>query len=340
MCGTRLHGCTLSVSPNVHRTAAHNDQTLLTAEPVQKSNPTTEAPRPEHSLPCLCFAWHTVLCTSIHPNYTANQSTNTDPPPPPTRMNSTENSVATQSSALTHTPGDATRSTPPVLQAHNLLKSYPEAGQTRHVLNNLSITLMSGDFVVLLGRSGSGKSTLLNLLSGIDLPDEGSILLDGREVSALGEHERTLFRRQHLGFVFQSYNLIPTLTVLENVLLPMEMKGWNEMLRMQRAKSYLQEVALGDRTDAFPDRLSGGEQQRVAIARALAHEPRLILADEPTGNLDEQTARQVSELFHRLARKTRSTVLIATHDRDMHRYADRVYLVQGGTLQLLPHPNH
>lgn len=222
----------------------------------------------------------------------------------------------------------------PVLQARNLIKSYPEAGQTRHVLNDLSITLMPGDFVVLLGRSGSGKSTLLNLLSGIDLPDQGSILLDGREVSALGEHERTLFRRQHLGFVFQSFNLIPTLTVLENVLLPMEMKGWTESLRMQRATHYLNEVGLGDRTGTFPDRLSGGEQQRVAIARALAHEPRLILADEPTGNLDEQTAQQVSELFHRLARKTRSTVLMATHDRDMHRYADRVYLVQGGTLQL------
>jgi putative ABC transport system ATP-binding protein len=183
-----------------------------------------------------------------------------------------------------------------------------------------------------MGRSGAGKSTLLNLVSGIDLPTSGQIVVDGTDLTGLSETERTLFRRTNIGFVFQSFNLISTLTVIENVLLPLELAGASLEGARQQAQEVLAHVGLGNRFDSFPDRLSGGEQQRVAVARALAHDPLFVLADEPTGNLDYETGQQVLALLDDLVRETGTTLLVATHDREALDRADRVLHLRGGVL--------
>ena len=211
-------------------------------------------------------------------------------------------------------------------------KSYQEGENVRTVLNDLELTVNEGEMIVLLGRSGSGKSTLLNLISGIDQPDSGQINIGGTDLAKLSEKERTLFRRKNIGFVFQSFNLISTLTVEENVLLPLKLKGVEDESLLQRARSFLNDVGLGDRGDSYPDRLSGGEQQRVAIARALAHEPMLILADEPTGNLDYETGKKILDILNKLVRENGRTIILATHDRDICSIADRVVELQSGQL--------
>jgi putative ABC transport system ATP-binding protein len=183
-----------------------------------------------------------------------------------------------------------------------------------------------------MGPSGSGKSTLLNLISGIDTPTRGEVLIDSTSLTSLSEKERTLFRRRNIGFVFQFFNLIPTLTVQENLLLPMELIGQNGKGAKGRAAELLEAVGLGDRGRSYPDRLSGGEQQRVAIARALAHDPPLVLADEPTGNLDAETGQQVMKLLHRLVRQSGKTMIIVTHSNDVVRLADRVFAIREGRL--------
>jgi putative ABC transport system ATP-binding protein len=187
--------------------------------------------------------------------------------------------------------------------------------------------------VALLGPSGSGKSTLLNLVSGIDTPDAGSIDIDGVRVTDLDERERTLFRRRHIGFVFQFFNLLPTLTVEENLLLPLELKGRLDAAARRRARELLEHVGLADRAATFPDRLSGGEQQRIALARALVHEPALILADEPTGNLDPATGEKMLDLLDRLVRDAGRTLLVVTHSRELAAHADRVLRIVDGRLE-------
>jgi putative ABC transport system ATP-binding protein len=219
-----------------------------------------------------------------------------------------------------------------LLRLRDVTKVYSEGSSDRTVLDGLSLTIDRGASVVLMGRSGAGKSTLLNLVSGIDLPTSGEIVVDGTDLTGLSETERTLFRRQHIGFVFQSFNLISTLTAVENVLLPLELAGTSTAASRRRAEEVLDHVGLGDRGDSFPDRLSGGEQQRVAIARALAHDPLFVLADEPTGNLDYETGQQVLSLLDDLVRETGTTLLVATHDREALDRADRVLHLQGGVL--------
>ena len=172
---------------------------------------------------------------------------------------------------------------------------------------------------MLLGRSGSGKSTLLNLVSGIDLPNSGAVVVAGVDLTALDEHRRTLFRRRHIGFIFQFFNLIPLLTVEENLLLPLELTDQLDAAGRARARKLLDRVGLGDRAASYPEQLSGGEQQRLAVARALVHDPPLVLADEPTGNLDEETAGAVLDLLDGLARETRKTVIMVTHSRRRRR---------------------
>ncbi|MEM1095473.1 MAG: ABC transporter ATP-binding protein [Bacteroidota bacterium] len=220
----------------------------------------------------------------------------------------------------------------PAVVLEGLTKTYREGEQQREVLYGVEATIERGEFIVLLGRSGSGKSTLLNLISGIDLPTSGRVVLGGVDLTRETEHARTLFRRHHIGFVFQAFNLIPTLTVAENLLLPLELSGTLTDAESERALDILGEVGLRDRADSFPDRLSGGEQQRVAIARALAHDPLLILADEPTGNLDYQTAEQVLRLIDRLVRQAGKTTLMVTHDRSLIDLADRVLTLRSGKL--------
>lgn len=206
-------------------------------------------------------------------------------------------------------------------------------GDRRHVvLDGASAEIRRGEFVVLLGPSGSGKSTLLNLVSGIDTPDGGWVEIDGVRLTDLDERERTLFRRSHIGFVFQFFNLLPTLTVEENLLLPLELKGRLDASARGRARELLETMGLGDRGRTFPDRLSGGEQQRVALARALIHEPALILADEPTGNLDPVTGQTVLDLLDTLVRDAGRTLLAVTHSRELAAHADRVLRIEGGKL--------
>ena len=187
--------------------------------------------------------------------------------------------------------------------------------------------------MAILGRSGSGKSTLLNLISGIDRPDSGSIELDGREITQLTEPARTLFRRERIGFVYQFFNLIPTLDVEENVRLVLELNGVRGSEARRRSAAMLERVGLADRSRSAVDKLSGGEQQRVAIARALVHEPSLLLADEPTGNLDDETARQVMPVLLALAQSRKAAVLIVTHDMGLARNADRILELRDGRFQ-------
>ena len=209
-----------------------------------------------------------------------------------------------------------------IVQIRGLSKLYAEGERTRAVLNTVDLDLTAGEFLVLLGKSGSGKSTLLNLMSGIDRADGGTVIIDGTDITHLDEHRLTLFRRDRIGIIFQFFNLIPTLTVLENVSLPLELSGKSD--GGQRARSLLDAVGLGNRADDFPDKLSGGEQQRVAIARALVHEPALVLADEPTGNLDEETGKLILALLLELTRDVGRTLVMATHNPEIVPMADAV----------------
>lgn len=218
------------------------------------------------------------------------------------------------------------------MRLEHLSKSFQEGTHTRTVLRDVSVTFAQGESVAIVGESGSGKSTLLNLVSGIDQADGGAVWIDGQELTALDERRRTLFRRRHIGFVFQFFNLLPTFTVRENVLLPLELNRINGAEATQRLQSLLDAVGLGNRGDTAPDRLSGGEQQRVAIARALIHDPRLVLADEPTGNLDEETGHRVLTLLDRLTRRAGKNLILVTHSPEAASYADRILYLRDGRL--------
>jgi putative ABC transport system ATP-binding protein len=220
----------------------------------------------------------------------------------------------------------------PFLRFHNLSKSYYEGDVRRIVLQNAHAEFQPGEMTVILGKSGSGKSTLLNLISGIDMPDGGQVWVDGRELTTLSERDRTLFRRTSIGFIFQFFNLIPTLTVGENVSMPLELNRFPRIRAGEKAEQMLDAVGLLDRWDTFPEKLSGGEQQRVALARALVHDPLLILADEPTGNLDEETGAQVLALLASLAREQERTLLMVTHSLEAASHADRVLRLTHGQL--------
>ena len=214
----------------------------------------------------------------------------------------------------------------------NLTKSYREGNRDREVLKNAEASFNKGELIAILGNSGSGKSTLLNLIAGIDQCDSGDIWLNGSNLTSLDEYQRTLFRRQQIGYIFQFFNLIPTLNVMENVVLPLELNGEKTQSAQEKAKDLLSAVGLSNRWGTFPDRLSGGEQQRVAIARALVHDPMLVLADEPTGNLDEQTGRQVLNLLDELTRQVGKNLILVTHSRENAIYADRILYLQDGQL--------
>jgi putative ABC transport system ATP-binding protein len=221
---------------------------------------------------------------------------------------------------------------PPAVQLRRVTKVYREGESERVVLRDVDAVIDPGEIVVLVGRSGSGKSTLLNLVSGIDLPTSGSVAVGGVELSGVDEHRRTLFRRRHIGFIFQFFNLIPLLTAEENLLLPLELNGQLDANGRARARKLLDRVGLGDRAASYPEQLSGGEQQRLAIARALVHDPPLVLADEPTGNLDQETAGAVLDLLDGLAREAHKTVLMVTHSREVIGVADRIVAMQHGRL--------
>jgi putative ABC transport system ATP-binding protein len=218
-----------------------------------------------------------------------------------------------------------------MLELKNVNKSYLEGNIKHAVLSNLDLYVSNGDIIILFGKSGSGKSTLLNIISGIDVPDNGSVLIDGTDITTLSEKERTLVRRNKVGFIFQFFNLIPTLTVKENLLLPLELTGTNNT--EERINSILLEVGLANRANTYPDKLSGGEQQRIAIARALIHNPDIILADEPTGNLDYETGLQIVDLLDRVVKKKGKTMIMVTHSKDVIGLADKIYSLKEGRLR-------
>jgi len=220
----------------------------------------------------------------------------------------------------------------PLIRLDRISKSFEEGGRERVVLHEVSAAFAPGEFVVLIGKSGSGKSTLLNLVSGIDTPTAGEVWAAGQALTRLSERERTLFRRENIGFIFQFFNLVQTLTVLENLLLPLELNGRTAARDHAHALDLLDQVGLADRRDAYPDRLSGGEQQRIAVARALVHDPLLVLADEPTGNLDVETGIQVLDLLDTLTRRAGKNLLMVTHSPDVVGMADRVFRIAEGHL--------
>lgn len=216
------------------------------------------------------------------------------------------------------------------VRIHGLCHAYTGPAGRSEVLRDAALELRRGEVVVLLGRSGSGKSTLLNLISGIDRPERGSIEVAGIELTRLGDRDRTLFRRRHIGFVYQFFNLIPTLTVSENVALALELNEGVSSGSDSRVNDLLAAVGLSERADHFPDQLSGGEQQRTAIARALIHSPSLVLADEPTGNLDAHTSERIMALLLDLAAARDAALFIVTHSAEIAARAHRVFTLEEG----------
>jgi putative ABC transport system ATP-binding protein len=223
----------------------------------------------------------------------------------------------------------------PLLRISGLAKSYREGGQVRAVWSGIDLEVRRGQVVVLFGRSGSGKTTLLNVISGLDSADHGHVEIDGSVLSTLDETRRTLFRRARIGFIHQFFNLLPTLNVMENLLLPLELNERADAAGLAHATDLLGRIGLADRAQSYPDQLSGGEQQRVAVARALVHAPDLVLADEPTGNLDDITGRQVLELLLALTRDRGHTLLMVSHSPQTAALADAVYALAAGGLEQL-----
>lgn len=218
-----------------------------------------------------------------------------------------------------------------MLEVKNLTKSFG-AGDTKVVAtDNINFTVEQGQFASIIGRSGAGKSTLLSLLGALDKPTSGSIVVDKQDLTKLSDHELIKYRCKTIGFVFQNYNLVPNLTALENVMLPMEFAGTPAKQRRERASKLLDQVGLeGHKQERKPGKLSGGEQQRVAIARALANQPKFILADEPTGNLDTQTGKMIFDLLHNLSRTENTTIIAVTHDMDIAGKTDVTFMLKDG----------
>jgi putative ABC transport system ATP-binding protein len=218
----------------------------------------------------------------------------------------------------------------PVLEAQEISKSYVAGSRRISVLDHISLSVAQGEFLVVQGESGSGKSTLLSILSGLDTVDEGRVLIEGRDITNLAEDELAPIRNSSFGFVFQSYHLVPSLTALENVMFPAELRS--DRQSREKAERLLMRVGLSDRSASFPHQLSGGEKQRCAICRALINEPRIIFADEPTGNLDSLNGKAVLDLLLELRREKNATLVLVTHNRDIAAMAGRVVLLKDGRI--------
>jgi putative ABC transport system ATP-binding protein len=220
-----------------------------------------------------------------------------------------------------------------ILEAHDLVKRYPLGDGSVDALRGVSLSVAKGEFVAIMGSSGSGKSTMLHLLGGLDQPSEGNVLIDGINISQLNDEEATLTRREKTGFVFQFFNLISLLNVAENVALPFLIAGDSLATHRERVDALLDLVGLSDKAKHRPDQLSAGEQQRVALARALANEPAILLADEPTGNLDFVTGTEILDLIWDSCDRLGQTIVLVTHDARAAAYADRVLIVRDGTIR-------
>ncbi|MGI9530903.1 ABC transporter ATP-binding protein [Lutimonas sp.] len=217
-----------------------------------------------------------------------------------------------------------------ILNVKNLEKTYKSGEKELKVLDDISFSIHTGDTFAIVGPSGSGKTTLLGLCAGLDQSDQGEIELCGTSINSLGEDERALLRNREVGFIFQDFQLLPTLTALENVTVPLELKGLKKPEII--AKELLQKVGLGDRMDHYPSQLSGGEQQRVALARAFSNKPKILFADEPTGNLDAETSEKVVQLLFDLNKEAGTTLVIVTHDMELARMNKRILRLQRGKI--------
>lgn len=215
-----------------------------------------------------------------------------------------------------------------ILSAKDLCKSYGSGENSVQALNHVSISIENGEFVAVIGTSGSGKSTLLNLLGGLDTPTSGEVLISGKKLFQMNEEARTIFRRRNIGFVFQNYNLVPVLNVYENIVLPIELDG--SKVDTEYVKTILHTLGLEQKVQAMPNQLSGGQQQRVAIARALAAKPAILLADEPTGNLDSKTGMDVIALLKMTSQAFHQTIVMITHNEEIALMADRMIRIEDG----------
>lgn len=223
----------------------------------------------------------------------------------------------------------------PVLKLDNIVKTYEQGGQSLSILKKVSLTIYPGEIVGLVGVSGSGKSTLLQIAGLLDHPTSGEVTLDGLSVKGASDGDLTEWRNEKVGFIYQFHHLLPEFTALENVTLPQVIKGISKRDAEKKASDYLKMLSLEDRATHHPSALSGGEQQRVAVARALVNDPKIILADEPTGNLDPGTAKKVFDLFMKVARSKKVACVVATHDREMAKKMDRVFEIHGASLKEL-----
>ena len=227
----------------------------------------------------------------------------------------------------------------PIIEVKDVTKIYKVGTERITALDNVSFTINKGDFCCLLGSSGSGKSTLLNLMAGIEKITKGEILIKGKDVCKMGEHQLAKFRQKYLGFVFQSYNLLPALNAIENVALPMVFKEVKAKERTRRAKEMLIAVGLKERMKHKPNQMSGGQQQRVGIARAFVTDPEIVFADEPTGNLDSKTANEIMEIIKKIATERKQTIVMVTHDVNMAKYANKIVHIHDGHIEKIVEVN-
>lgn len=222
--------------------------------------------------------------------------------------------------------------TSPLIRVKNLRKEYPAGEDTVIALKDISFEIMPGEICCIFGTSGSGKSTLLNQLAGLESPTSGEVLIGNIPISKLSENDLAIFRQKYLGFIFQSYNLMQTMTALENTALPLVFKGVDKKIREQSAKDILKTVGLSNRLNHYPNQMSGGQQQRVGIARAFITKPKIVFADEPTGNLDTKTTVEVMEMIKNFAKKYKQTIILVTHEPELAEYATRVITLADGEI--------
>lgn len=228
----------------------------------------------------------------------------------------------------------------PMIQVKNLYKVYKVGNTKVFALNGVDFTIYKGEFCAIVGPSGSGKSTLLNMMAGLEKPSKGEIVIAGNHIEKLSENKLVAFRRKHVGFIFQSYNLIKTMNAMENVALPLSFRGVPRKMRNEKAREYIKLVGLENQTRHMANEMSGGQQQRVGIARALAVDPQIIFADEPTGNLDSKTTREILSLMQKIVREQNQTLVMVTHDSYIAKFADRQFHIVDGKIFKIEEQHH